>query len=61
MNENYDDTQKAKKFRNALYTKSQKLFKKLDNFHYVLYIKTIHLTLRGFHEIFEAGIYIQKA
>ena len=44
-----------------LYTKSQTLFKKLDNFRYVFqYKKAIHLKLRDFHEIFEVGIHIQK-
>ena len=72
MNENYDDCHhrkttrpfmytKQKKCEAFLYTKSQTLFKKLDNFRCVLYPKIIHSTLRDFHEIFEVGIYIQKA
>ena len=67
MNENYDDyhnrnttrtfiyTKSKKKCEMFLYTKTRTLFKKLDNFCYVLYTKT------DFHEIFEVGIYIQKA
>ena len=74
MNENYDDchhrkttrtflyTQKAKKLRKVLYTKSHTLFKKLDNFRYVfIYKKPYTLRYGIFHEIFEVGIYIQKA
>ena len=54
-------TQKAKKMRKVFIQKSRTLFKKLDNFRYVYRKKGIHLTLRDFHEIFEVGIYIQKA
>ena len=73
MNENYNHChhrktkrtfiyKKQKNCETFLYTKSQTLFKKLDNFRYVFYIqKAIHLTLRDFHEIFELGIYKQKA
>ena len=55
-------TRKAKHLRNIF------IFKKLDNFQKArqfplrFYIqKAIHLTLWDFHEIFEVGIYIQKA
>ena len=37
-------------------------FQKARQFPFRFYIqKGIHLTLRDFHEIFEVGIYIQKA
>ena len=45
-----------------LYTKSQTLFKKLDNFCDVFRFKKPYTLRYGtFHEIFELGIYIQKA
>ena len=45
-----------------LYTKSQTLHKKLDNYRCVfLYKKQYTLRCRVFHEIFEVCIYIQKA
>ena len=74
MNENYNDyqhrnttstflyTKKANKKIAYLYTKSRRLFKKLDNFRCVFIYKieyTLHYGI--FHEIFEVGIYIQNA
>ena len=56
-------TQKAKNCQTFLYiyTKSQTLLKKLDNFRYIFFIqKAIHLTLRDYHEIFEVGIYTKS-
>ena len=45
-----------------LYTKIQTLFKKLDNFRIVfIYKKPYTLRYGIFHEIFQFGIYIQKA
>ena len=74
MNENYKDchhpTKRARFYIQkhqkiceiVLYTKSQTLFKKLDNFRYVfIYNKPYTLRYRIFHEIFDVGIYIQKA
>ena len=44
-----------------LYTKSQTLFKKLDNFRYgFIYKKQFTLRCGIFDEIFEIDIYIQK-
>ena len=44
------------------YTKIQALFKKQDNFCYVFIYKMYDTLLYAiFHEIFEVGIYIQKA
>ena len=55
-------TQKAKKLRNDFIYKKPDTFQKARQFPLRFYIqKAIHLTLRGFHEIFEVGIYIQKA
>ena len=55
-------TQKAKNCETFLYPKSQTLFKKRDNFRYVfIYQKLYTLRYGIFHEIFEVGIYIQKA
>ena len=54
-------TQKAKKLRNVRYKKPD-TFQKARQFPLRFYIqKAIHLTLRDFHEIFEVGIYTQKA
>ena len=74
MNENYDDCHHRKTTRTFIYTKSQKnsqtflykkkpdTFQKARQFPLRFYMqKAIHLTLRDFHEIFEVGIYIQKA
>ena len=53
---------KAKKCEMFLHTKIETLFKKLDNFRYVLIYKKQYTLRYGiFHEIFEVGIYIQKA
>ena len=55
-------TQKAKKLRYVFIYKKQDTFQKARQFPLRFYIqKAIHLTLRDFHEIFEVGIYIQKA
>ena len=55
MNENYNACHHRKTMRTFIYTKSKKIAKRF-------YIqKVIHLTLWDFHEIFEVGIYIQKA
>ena len=71
MNQNYNDYHHRKttctflKQKNRwtfLYTKSLILFKKLDNSRYVfIYKKRYTLRYGVFHEIFEVGIYIQKA
>ena len=48
----------AKRF----YIQKPDTFQKARQFPLRFYIqKAIHLTLRDFHEIFEVGIYIQKA
>ena len=74
INENYNDCPqqnttctlyifiKGKKCESFLYTKIQTLYKKQDNFRYIFIYKNQD-TLRYaiFHEIFEVGIYIQKA
>ena len=49
-------TQKAKNCETFLHTKNQTLFKKLDNFRYVLYTKSHTLDVTGFYENFEVGI-----
>ena len=55
-------TQKVKKMRNVFIYKKPKTFQKARQFLLRFYIqKAIHLTLWDFHEIFEPGIYIQKA
>ena len=55
-------TQKAKKIPNVFIYKKPYTFQKARQFPIRFYIqKAIHLTLRDFHEIFEVGIYIQKA
>ena len=55
-------TQKVKKLRNVFIYKKPDTFQKATEFPLHFYIqKAIHLTLRDFHEIFEFGIYIQKA
>ena len=55
-------TQKGKKLANIVIYKKQDTFQKARKFPLRFYIqKAIHLTLRDFHEIFEVGIYIQKA
>ena len=55
-------TQKAKKLRSVFIYKKPGTFQKARQFPLRFYIqKAIHLTLRDFHEIFEVGIYIQKA
>ena len=54
--------QKAKELRNVFIYKKPDTFQKTRQFTLRLYIqKAIHLTLRDFHEIFEVGIFIQKA
>ena len=54
-------TQKAKKTRNVFIFKKPDTFQKARQFPLRFYIpKAIHLTLRGFDEIFVVGIYIQK-
>ena len=55
-------TQKEKNCETFLSKKSQTVFKKQDNFRYVfIYKKRYTLRYWIFHEIFEVGIYIQKA
>ena len=55
-------TQKAKKLRNVFMYKKPDTFQKARQFPLRFYIqKSIHLTLWYFHEIFEVGIYLQKA
>ena len=74
MNENFDDSHHRKTTRTLIYTKKQKnfpnvfIYKKPDTFQKAKQFslrfciqKAIHLTLRDFHEMFEVGIYIQKA
>ena len=74
MNENYNDchhrkttptfiyTKKQNKLRNVFIYKKPDTFQKARQFPLRFYIqKSIHLTLRDFHEIFEVGIYIQKS
>ena len=53
---------KQEKLRNVLYANSQTLFKKLDNYRCVFVLKKRYtIRYRVFHEIFEAGIFIQKS
>ena len=55
--------QKAKKVAKRFYIyKKPDTFQKVKQFplHFYIY-KAINLMLRDFHEIFEVGIYIQKA
>ena len=53
---------KSKKFRNVFIYKKPDTFQKARQFPLRFYIqKSIHLTLRDFHEDFQVGIYIQKA
>ena len=55
-------TQKSKTLQNVFIYKKPDTFQKARQFLLCFYIqKAIHLTLRDFHEIFEVGIYIQKA
>ena len=55
-------TQKAKKLQNVFIYKRPDTFQKARQSPLRFYIqKSIHLTLRDFHEIFEVGIYFQKA
>ena len=55
-------TQKAKKIAKRFIYKKPDTFQKARQFPLRFCIqKAIHLTLRDFHEIFEVGIYIQKA
>ena len=73
MNENYYDCHHRKTTRTFIYTKSKKfrnvfIYKKPDTFQKAgqfplrFYIQiSLHLKLRDFNEIFEVGIYIQKA
>ena len=67
MNENFDNAQvyihkKQKKLRNVLIYKKTHNFQKARQFLLRFYIqKAIHLRLQDFYEIFEVGIYIQKA
>ena len=71
---NYDDCHQRKttrtfiykkiktKKRNVIIYKNPDTFQKARQFPLRFYIqKALHLTLRDFHEIFEVGIYIQKA
>ena len=52
----------SKKMPNVFIYKNPDTFQKARQFPLRFYIqKAIHLTLRDFHEIFEVGIYIQKA
>ena len=54
--------QKAKKLRNVFIYKKPDTFQKAGQFPLRFYIQTsLHLKLRYFNEIFEVGIYIQKA
>ena len=54
--------QKPKKLLNVFIYKKPDTFQKARQFPLRFFIqKAIHLTLRDFHEIFEVGIYIQKA
>ena len=53
---------KQENLRNVFLYKKPDTFQKPRQFLLRFYIqKAIHLTLRGFHQIFEVGIYIQKA
>ena len=53
---------KSKKLRNIFIYKKPDTFQKARQFPLRFYIqKTLHLTLLDFDEIFEVGIYIQKA
>ena len=74
MNENCNDCDNWKTMRTFIYRKSKKTlrnvftYKKPDTFQKArqfplrFYIqKAKHLTLRYFHEMFEVGIYMQKA
>ena len=55
-------TQKAKKIAKRFYIQKAVHFSKSKTISVTFFIqKAIHLTLRDFHEIFEVGIYIQKA
>ena len=55
-------TKKQKKIPNVFIYKKPDTFQKARQFPLRFYIqKAIHCTLRVFHEIFEVGIYIQKA
>ena len=54
--------QKEKKMLNIFIYKKPNTFQKARQFPLRFYIqKAINLTLRDFHEIFEVGIYIEKA
>ena len=54
--------QKQKKMGNIFIYKKPHTYQKARQFPLRFYIqKAIHLTLRDFHEIFQVGIYIQKA
>ena len=73
MNKNYNDCHHRKTKRVIIYTKSKNdakrfytqkpnTFQKARQFPLRFYIqKAIQLTLQDFHEIFEVGIYIEKA
>ena len=55
-------TQKVKKIANVFRYKKPDTFQKARQFPLRFYIqKAIHFSLRDFHEIFEVGIYMQKA
>ena len=55
-------TQKAKKLCTTFIYKKPETFQKARQFPLRFYIQNaIHFTLRDFHEIFEVGIYVQKA
>ena len=55
-------TQKAKKLQSIFIYKKPDSFRKATQFPLRFYTKkAINLTLWDFHEIFEVGIYIQKA
>ena len=48
-------------FLRNVYMQKADTFQKARQFPLRFIYKAIHLTLRDFHEIFEVGIYIQKA
>ena len=53
---------KQNKFPTVFIYKNPDTFQKARQFPLRFYIqKAIHLALRDFHEVFEVGIYIQKA
>ena len=55
-------TQKTKKVSKRFYIQQARHFQKARQFPFRFYIqKAINLMFMDFHEIFEVGIYIQKA